>query len=92
MASITPAEIEQLAINVDQLLLSHDANGHDWLPLPKVAASGLQLLLKDLRPGRPEGGPASPAGASSPAPADPPLPGASAKVPDVSPGTAPVRP
>jgi hypothetical protein len=71
--AVTKDEIENLAVHVDQLLVSHGANGVDWLPLPKVVAEGLQLLLKDLRPGRPAVTPS--AGASSPAPTDPPLPG-----------------
>jgi hypothetical protein len=71
--AVTKDEIENLAVHVDQLLVSHERNGVDWLPLPKVVAEGLQLLLKDLRPG-PRAASAS-VGTSSPAPADPPLPG-----------------
>lgn len=95
MAGVSKDEIERLAVHVDQVIENHPgvvAGG--WVPVAHDVLLGLQAVLKDIRPGRPEAGPASPAappsGASSPAPADPPLPGA--KVPDVSPGTAPARP
>jgi hypothetical protein len=69
--AVSKDDTENLAVHIDQLLVSHASSGVDWLPLPKFVAEGLQLLLKDLRPGRP----APSAGTASPAPADPPLPG-----------------
>jgi hypothetical protein len=86
MAGVSKDEIEQLAVHVDQVLENHPgviAGG--WVPVAHDVLLGLQAVLKDIRPGRPA--PASLAagsGASSPAPADPPLPGAKAAAVSIS--------